>query len=153
MNQQHILVTGGAGYIGSHTVLRLLESGYKVLVLDSLANSSKESLQRVESLTGAKAPLVVGDVRDAELLDGLLKRNQFDAVIHFAGLKAVGESVAKPLAYYDNNVNGTQVLLAALQKANVKRFVFSSSATVYGDPQTLPIVESAPTGPTNPYGR
>jgi UDP-glucose 4-epimerase len=153
MNQQHILVTGGAGYIGSHTVLRLLETGYKVLVLDNLVNSSSESLKRVESITGSKAPLVVGDIRDSELLEGLLKRNEFDAVIHFAGLKSVGESVAKPLDYYDNNVNGTQVLLGALQKANVKRFVFSSSATVYGDPQTLPIDESAPTGPTNPYGR
>jgi UDP-glucose 4-epimerase len=153
MNSQHILVTGGAGYIGSHTVLRLLETGYKVLVLDNLANSSSESLKRVEAITGGKAPLVVGDVRDSELLNGLLKRNQFDAVIHFAGLKSVGESAAKPLEYFDNNVNGTQVLLGALQKANVKRFVFSSSATVYGDPQTLPIDESAPTGPTNPYGR
>jgi UDP-glucose 4-epimerase len=153
MNSQHILVTGGAGYIGSHTVLRLLETGYKVLVLDNLANSSSESLKRVEAITGGKAPLVVGDVRDSELLNGLLKRNQFDAVIHFAGLKSVGESAAKPLEYFDNNVNGSQVLLGALQKANVKRFVFSSSATVYGDPQTLPIDESAPTGPTNPYGR
>jgi UDP-glucose 4-epimerase len=152
-SQQHILVTGGAGYIGSHTVLRLLEVGYKVLVLDNLSNSSLESLKRVEAITGAKAPLVNGDVRDSELLDGLLKRNKFDAVIHFAGLKAVGESVSKPLEYYDNNVNGSQILLAALQKADVKRFVFSSSATVYGDPQSLPIVESAPTGPTNPYGR
>jgi UDP-glucose 4-epimerase len=153
MKNQHILVTGGAGYIGSHTVLRLLESGYQVLVLDSLANSSSESLSRVESITGRKAPLVVGDIRDAELLDGLLKRNKFDAVIHFAGLKSVGESVAKPLDYYDNNVSGTQVLLTALQKAEVTRFVFSSSATVYGDPQRLPLDESAPTGPTNPYGR
>jgi UDP-glucose 4-epimerase len=153
MKNQHILVTGGAGYIGSHTVLRLLESGYQVLVLDNLANSSSESLRRVETITGAKAPLVVGDIRDADLLNGLLKRNKFDAVIHFAGLKSVGESVAKPLDYYENNVSGTQVLLSALQKANVNRFVFSSSATVYGDPQSLPIDESAPTGPTNPYGR
>ena len=153
MNKKHILVTGGAGYIGSHTVLRLLESGYEVLVLDNLSNSSSESLRRVEQITHKKAPLVVGDIRDKELLDGLLKRNHFDAVIHFAGLKAVGESVAKPLSYYDNNVAGTQTLLRCLEQANIKRFVFSSSATVYGDPQSLPIVESAPTGPTNPYGK
>jgi UDP-glucose 4-epimerase len=153
MKNQHILVTGGAGYIGSHTVLRLLESGYKVLVLDNLVNSSSESLKRVEAITGAKAPLVIGDIRDGDLIDGLLKRNAFDAVIHFAGLKSVGESNSMPLEYYDNNVNGTQVLLRSLQKANVKRFVFSSSATVYGDPQSLPITEAAPTGPTNPYGR
>lgn len=153
MNKKHILVTGGAGYIGSHTVLRLLESGYEVLVLDNLSNSSSESLRRVEQITHKKAPLVVGDIRDKELLDGLLKRNHFDAVIHFAGLKAVGESVAKPLSYYDNNVAGTQTLLRCLEQASIKRFVFSSSATVYGDPQSLPIVESAPTGPTNPYGK
>jgi UDP-glucose 4-epimerase len=153
MKNQHILVTGGAGYIGSHTVLRLLESGYQVLVLDNLVNSSSESLKRVEAITGGKAPLVIGDIRDGDLIDGLLKRNAFDAVIHFAGLKSVGESNSLPLEYYDNNVNGTQVLLRSLQKANVKRFVFSSSATVYGDPQSLPITETAPTGPTNPYGR
>jgi UDP-glucose 4-epimerase len=153
MKNQHILVTGGAGYIGSHTVLRLLESGYQVLVLDNLVNSSSESLKRVEAITGGKAPLVIGDIRDGDLIDGLLKRNAFDAVIHFAGLKSVGESNSLPLEYYDNNVNGTQVLLRSLQKANVKRFVFSSSATVYGDPQSLPITEAAPTGPTNPYGR
>jgi UDP-glucose 4-epimerase len=153
MKNQHILVTGGAGYIGSHTVLRLLQAGYKVLVLDNLVNSSAESLKRVEAITGGKAPLVIGDIRDGELLAGVLKRNQFDAVIHFAGLKAVGESASMPLEYYDNNVGGTQVLLKALQQANVKRFVFSSSATVYGDPQSLPINELAATGPTNPYGR
>ncbi len=153
MTSKHILVTGGAGYIGSHTVVRLIESGYRVLVLDNLSNAIEESLRRVEQITGAKVPLVVGDIRDRPMLDELFNKHSFDAVIHFAGLKAVGESVAKPLEYYDNNVVGSQVLLTAMAKANVKRIVFSSSATVYGDPEKLPIVESAPTGPTNPYGK
>ena len=149
---QTVLVTGGAGYIGSHTVIELLAAGHKVVVLDNLSNSSAESLRRVEKISGRKAPLVQGDIRDAGLIADLLKRHSFDATLHFAGLKAVGESVAKPLAYYDNNVNGTTVLLSALQAAGVKRFVFSSSATVYGDPERVPLDEGARTGSTNPYG-
>ena len=148
-----ILVTGGAGYIGSHTVVELLQSGFEVVVLDNLANSSREALRRVESITGRQAPLVVGDVRDESLLRGLLEEGRFDAAIHFAGLKAVGESVDKPLAYYDNNVAGTLALLRGLDAAGVRRLVFSSSATVYGDPESVPIREDSRTGPTNPYGR
>jgi UDP-glucose 4-epimerase len=148
-----ILVTGGAGYIGSHTVLELLQAGHDVVVLDSLANASREALARVEAIAGRPAPLVVGDLRDESLVRGLLAEHRFDATIHFAGLKAVGESVEKPLAYYDNNVAGTVTLLRCLDEAGVRRLVFSSSATVYGDPATVPIREDAPTGPTNPYGR
>lgn len=148
-----ILVTGGAGYIGSHTVVELLQSGFEVVVLDSLVNASPESLRRVEAITGRPAPLVVGDLRDAALINRLLFEHRFDAVIHFAGLKAVGESVAQPLEYYDANVAGTITLLRCLDAAGVRRLVFSSSATVYGDPERVPIAEDAPTGPTNPYGR
>jgi UDP-glucose 4-epimerase len=148
-----ILVTGGAGYIGSHTVVELLQAGFEVVVLDNLANASRESLVRVESIAGRPAPLVVGDVRDEALLARLLAEHRFDAAIHFAGLKAVGESVERPLAYYDNNVAGTVTLLRALDAAGVRRIVFSSSATVYGDPASVPIREDAATGPTNPYGR
>jgi UDP-glucose 4-epimerase len=148
-----ILVTGGAGYIGSHTVLELLGAGHDVVVLDNLSNASPEALARVAALAGRPAPLVVGDLRDEALLDRVLSAHRFDAVVHFAGLKAVGESVASPLAYYDNNVAGTVTLLRALDAAGVRRLVFSSSATVYGDPRSVPIREDAPTGPTNPYGR
>ena len=148
-----ILVTGGAGYIGSHTVVELLQSGFEVVVLDSLVNASAESLRRVEAITGRSAPLVVGDLRDAALIKRLLSEHRFDAVIHFAGLKAVGESVAQPLEYYDANVAGTINLLRCLDAAGVRRLVFSSSATVYGDPERVPIAEDARTGPTNPYGR
>ncbi|MBK8767091.1 MAG: UDP-glucose 4-epimerase GalE [Burkholderiaceae bacterium] len=151
--RQPVLVTGGAGYIGSHTVLELLLAGYPVVVLDNLSNASPEALVRVERITGARAPLVVGDIRDEALVTDLLARHDFGAVLHFAGLKAVGESVAKPLAYYDNNVTGTQVLLRCLQRTAVRRFVFSSSATVYGDPESVPLSETSRTGPTNPYGR
>lgn len=147
-----ILVTGGAGYIGSHTVLELLQAGREVTVLDDLSNSSAEALQRVARIAGRPASLVVGDVRNESLLRDLLVRECFDAVIHFAGLKSVGESVAQPLHYYDVNVAGTTTLLRCLGEAGVTRFVFSSSATVYGDPERVPIDESAPTGPTNPYG-
>lgn len=150
---RRILVTGGAGYIGSHTVLELLAAGHEVVVLDSLVNASERALERVRALAGRDVPLVVGDVRDAALLADLLREHPVDAVIHFAGLKAVGESVAQPLAYYDANVSGAITLLQALQHAGVRRLVFSSSATVYGDPQSVPIREDAPTGPTNPYGR
>ena len=152
-NRRPVLVTGGAGYIGSHTVLELLNAGWPVVVLDNLSNASAESLRRVERITGHAAPLVRGDVRDEAHVTDLLGRHEFAATLHFAGLKAVGESVEKPLEYYDNNVGGTQVLLRCLQRAGVRRFVFSSSATVYGDPETVPLTEGARTGPTNPYGR
>jgi UDP-glucose 4-epimerase len=151
--RQPVLVTGGAGYIGSHTVLELLQAGWPVVVLDNLSNASAESLRRVERITGRAAPLVVGDVRDESLVADLLARHGVGAALHFAGLKAVGESVARPLDYYDNNVGGTQVLLRCLQRAGIRRFVFSSSATVYGDPESVPLHEDARTGPTNPYGR
>jgi UDP-glucose 4-epimerase len=153
LSPRRILVTGGAGYIGSHTVVELLNAGHSVSVIDDLSNSSPESLKRVERITGRAVPLLVGDIRDTGLLRGLLARERFDAVIHFAGLKAVGESVAQPLRYYDVNIAGSLNLLRCLGEAGVKRIVFSSSATVYGDPAKVPIDESAPTGPTNPYGR
>lgn len=149
-----ILVTGGAGYIGSHTVLALLQSGIEVLVLDNLCNSSSESLARIEKITGYSPVFVQGDVRDRGLLDRLFSENSIVAVLHFAGLKAVGESVYQPLRYYDNNVHGSQVLLQAMADACVFNFVFSSSATVYGEPVQMPISEICPVGqPTNPYGR
>lgn len=149
-----ILVTGGAGYIGSHTVLALLASGYSVVVLDNLSNASQESLTRVEALTGRTLTFVEGDVRDRALLDRLFMEHAFSAVIHFAGLKAVGESVRQPLAYYENNVSGTVTLCQAMQSANVFKLVFSSSATVYGDKHPMPLNEGLPTGkPTNPYGQ
>jgi UDP-glucose 4-epimerase len=148
-----ILVTGGAGYIGSHTVLELLQSGFEVTVLDNLSNASPESLERVAAIAARRAELVVGDIRDEALLTRMLSRQPFDAAIHFAGLKAVGESVDRPLAYYDNNVAGTTTLLRCMDAAGVRRIVFSSSATVYGDPESVPIREDARTGATNPYGR
>ena len=148
-----ILVTGGAGYIGSHTCVELLNDGYEIIVLDNLSNSSEESLKRVQEITGKTLEFVKGDIRDHELLNSLFSNNEISSVIHFAGLKAVGESVSMPLAYYDNNVHGTLVLLEAMKQANVKTLVFSSSATVYGDPATLPISEDFPTSATNPYGR
>jgi UDP-glucose 4-epimerase len=148
-----VLVTGGAGYIGSHTVVELIQAGHQPVILDNFCNSSAESVNRIEQITGHRPGLVEGDIRDASLLRQLLRAHEFDAVMHFAGLKAVGESVEKPLEYYDNNVSGTATLLECLKEANVRRFVFSSSATVYGDPETVPITEDAATGPTNPYGR
>ncbi len=147
------LVTGGAGYIGSHTVVELSTSGWDVVVLDNLSNASAESLRRVERITSRAVPFVQADIRDEAALDDVLRSRRFDAAIHFAGLKAVGESVSDPLAYYDNNVAGSATLLRALARADVRRIVFSSSATVYGDPQHVPIDEDAATGPTNPYGR
>ncbi|MDO6565486.1 UDP-glucose 4-epimerase GalE [Alteromonas sp. 1_MG-2023] len=148
-----ILVTGGAGYIGSHTVLQLLEQGYGVVVLDNLANSSAESLRRVEAISGTSVTFVQGDIRDTAVLDGIFSEHSIYAVIHFAGLKAVGESVQQPLSYYENNVYGTLTLCKSMQKHNVKNIVFSSSATVYGDPVALPLREDMATGhPTNPYG-
>lgn len=148
-----ILVTGGAGYIGSHTVLALLEADHGVLVLDNLGNASHKSLERVAALTGREATLMEGDIRDEALLDDLFARYEITSVVHFAGLKAVGESVQKPLEYFDNNVNGTLTLCRAMARAGVKTIVFSSSATVYGDPATVPIDERFPTCATNPYGR
>ncbi len=147
-----ILVTGGAGYIGSHTVLLLLEAGHQVVVLDNLSNSSRESLNRVERLAGKAVAFVEGDIRDANCLDTLFSDYDIAAVIHFAGLKAVGESVAMPLSYYDCNVTGSLRLLEAMERAGVHTMVFSSSATVYGDPATVPIREDFPLSSTNPYG-
>ena len=147
-----VLVTGGAGYIGSHTVLLLLEAGYSVVVLDNLSNSSRESLNRVERLTGKSLTFIEGDIRDSDSLKHLFSENDIGSVIHFAGLKAVGESVAQPLRYYDCNVTGTLRLLEAMDNAGVQTLVFSSSATVYGDPSSVPIREDFPLSATNPYG-
>ena len=147
-----VLVTGGAGYIGSHTVLLLLEAGRRVLVLDNLSNSSRESLERVAAITGKRAEFVEGDIRDTALLDRLFQEHEIGSVIHFAGLKAVGESVAQPLRYYDCNVTGSLRLLEAMDRAGVRNLVFSSSATVYGDPASVPIREDFPLSATNPYG-
>jgi len=146
-----IFVTGGAGYIGSHTCVELLEAGYEVRVYDNLSNASEEALKRVEEITGKSLEFVRGDIRDEALLKEALEGS--DAVIHFAGLKAVGESVAKPLEYYDNNVHGTLCLLRAMDDRGIRRLVFSSSATVYGDPEYLPLTESHPLRTTNPYGQ
>ena len=150
---EKILVTGGAGYIGSHTTLALLEAGFEVVVLDNLCNSSPESLRRVGLLAGRSPLLVEGDIRDAALLQHLFTEHRFAAVVHFAGLKAVGESVSDPLAYYDNNVAGSIALAQAAARAGVFRLVFSSSATVYGSEAAVPYEENTPLGqPTNPYG-
>jgi UDP-glucose 4-epimerase len=149
----HVFVTGGAGFIGSHTVLLLLQAGHRVTVFDNLVNASQESLTRVTKLCGKSATFIKGDIRDPLSLDAAFKSARIDAVIHFAGLKAVGESVERPLAYYDNNVHGTQRLLEVMAANAVERLVFSSSATVYGEPKTLPIKEDAPLSVTNPYGR
>ena len=148
----NILVTGGAGYIGSHTCLELLEKDYKITVYDNLSNSSLEALKRVEKLVGKEIEFIEGDLLDTGKLEEVFKNASFDAVIHFAGLKAVGESVQKPLEYYDNNVTGTLNLLKMMQKYNVKELVFSSSATVYGIPKELPLTESCGRSTTNPYG-
>lgn len=148
-----ILITGGAGYIGSHTVVELLNKGEEIVVLDNLSNSSPISLERVEKITGKSVKFYQGDILDREILRRIFAENQIDSVIHFAGLKAVGESVAKPLLYYQNNVTGSIVLVEEMLKANVNTIVFSSSATVYGDPQEIPITENCPVGgTTNPYG-
>ncbi|MEW5769037.1 MAG: UDP-glucose 4-epimerase GalE [Pseudomonadota bacterium] len=149
-----ILLTGGAGYIGSHACVEFLQAGYDVVVYDNLCNSSAESLNRVRRITGAEVAFVQGDIRDRAALDALFRRHDIDTVVHFAGLKAVGESVEKPLLYYDNNIAGSVTLFEAMQTAGVKRIVFSSSATVYGDPASVPIREDFPVGATtNPYGR
>ena len=147
-----ILVTGGAGYIGSHTCIELLAAGHEVTVLDNFCNSQPESLARVEQITGKKVPFVRGDIRSRPSVVMALRQSGASAVVHFAGLKAVGESVENPLAYYDSNVVGTVRLLEAMSDCNVKTLVFSSSATVYGVPQQLPLAEDHPLSATNPYG-
>jgi UDP-glucose 4-epimerase len=150
---RRILVTGGAGYIGSHTVLALLEAGHEVLIVDNLSNSSAKVLPRLEQLSGQVIPFVQADVRDSAALDRIFAEHRIDGVIHFAGLKAVGESVSQPVRYFDNNVGSTLALLQAMDRAGVRRIVFSSSATVYGDPEQVPITESSRLQVTNPYGR
>ncbi|MCG2577105.1 UDP-glucose 4-epimerase GalE [Dechloromonas sp. XY25] len=148
-----ILVTGGAGYIGSHTCVELLNAGHEVVVFDNFSNSHPEALKRVQTITGKTLQLVKGDIRDQEALEDTIRSFGCSSVIHFAGLKAVGESVEKPLEYYDNNVVGTHRLLRAMGNCGVKTLVFSSSATVYGEPQFLPLTEDHPLSATNPYGR
>ncbi len=148
-----ILVTGGVGYIGSHTCLELMSQGYEVIILDNLSNSKPECLARMEELAGKPIAFVPGDIRDRDLLDALLGRGNIEAVIHFAGLKAVGESIEMPLEYYENNIGGTLTLLQAMRDAGCKKIVFSSSATVYGAQNTSPLREDMPDGQTtNPYG-
>ena len=151
--QGSILLTGGTGFIGSHTAVALAQAGYSFVILDNLSNSSSKVLDRLARLNASPLAFVNADVRDAQTLDKLFGEYKFSGVIHFAGLKAVGESVAQPLRYFDNNVNGTLQLLQAMQRAAVQKIVFSSSATVYGDPASVPIQESAPLTSTNPYGR
>ncbi len=149
-----ILVTGGAGFIGSHTCVELLEAGYEVVVVDNLYNASRKSMDRVEQITGKKPTFYEADILDREVLNQIFEKEKIDSVIHFAGLKAVGESVAKPIEYYYNNIAGTLVLCDVMRKHNVKNIVFSSSATVYGDPAFIPITEECPKGKiTNPYGQ
>lgn len=149
-----ILVTGGAGFIASHTNVELLQEGYDVIVMDNLCNSSKESLARVEQITGKKIKFYETDMRDLEGLRTIFAENKIDVIIHFAGLKAVGESCEKPYEYYDNNINGTLNIIRMMKEYNVKKIVFSSSATVYGEPEVVPITEDSPVGGvTNPYGR
>jgi len=149
----HVLLTGGAGYIGSHTAVELLQSGHRVVLYDNLSNSSDAVLEKLAQITGQPILFIKGDVRDTDLLRGTFTAHHIDAVVHFAGLKAVGESVEKPVDYYANNVQGIISLLQAMQSAQVKSLVFSSSATVYGEPQYLPLDESHPTSATSPYGR
>ncbi len=148
-----ILLTGGAGYIGSHTAVALAAAGHEVVCFDNLSNSRAEVMDRLETITGQSIPLIVGDIRDRTALEQAMRSHAIEAVIHFAGLKAVGEAVAKPLIYYDNNVRGTLSLIEAMIACSVRTLVFSSSATVYGEPQYLPLDEIHPTSATNPYGR
>ncbi len=148
-----ILVTGGAGYIGSHTVVELQEAGHDVVVVDNLSNSSEKALKRVEKITGKPVTFYKADILDRDALNGIFDRESIDSCIHFAGLKAVGESVAKPWEYYNNNISGTLTLVDVMRQHNVKNIIFSSSATVYGDPAIIPITEECPKGQcTNPYG-
>ena len=150
----NILLTGGAGYIGSHTIIELDKAGHRVVVVDNLVNSNPESLRRVSKIIGKEIPFYEVDVRDKEALSRVFDENHFDAVIHFAGLKAVGESVSKPLEYYHNNMTGTFILLDVMRQHQCKNIIFSSSATVYGDPAIIPITEECPKGHcTNPYGQ
>ena len=149
----HVMITGGTGYIGSHIAVDLIGHGHRVVLLDNLANSSELVLDRIEQITGQRPPFEKADIRDPAAMDTAFAAHDVDTVIHCAGLKAVGESVDKPVEYYDNNVTGTLVMLQAMQRAGVSRIVFSSSATVYGDPQFLPLTEDHPIAPTNPYGR
>jgi UDP-glucose 4-epimerase len=148
-----VLVTGGTGYIGSHTVVALSAAGYAPVIVDSLINSKVAVLSRLTAITGIQFPFHCMDLRDRSLLEAVFQTYPITAVIHFAGLKAVGESVMEPLRYYDNNVQGTLSLCAVMQARNVKRIIFSSSATVYGEPHTVPIGEDFPLAPANPYGR
>ncbi len=148
-----ILITGGAGYIGSHTVVSLVEQGFDVVILDNFSNSSAESINRIERITGVALEVINADVRDETALQSAFSENQFDAVIHFAGLKAVGESVLQPLRYYQYNVQGALQLLRVMSEYNCKKIVFSSSATVYGDPSSVPITELFPLSATSPYGQ
>lgn len=148
-----VLLAGGAGYIGSHTCVELINAGHEVVIADNFSNSCPEAVKRVEEITGKKIPLYEADVCDKEAVDRIFSENDLDAVIHFAGLKAVGESVEKPVEYYRNNIDSTLTLLEVMKKYNVNKFIFSSSATVYGTPISVPLVETMPTGsPTNPYG-
>lgn len=148
-----ILITGGAGYIGSHTAILLIEAGYDIVIFDNFCNASQESIKRVEQIVGKNIPLIEGDIRSKDALNTVFENHNIDAVIHFAGLKAVGESVEQPLKYYDNNVYGTLVLCEVMRKYGCKSIIFSSSATVYGEPETTPITEDFSTSATNPYGR
>jgi UDP-glucose 4-epimerase len=148
-----ILVTGGAGYIGSHTCVELLNAGYEIVVIDNLSNSKEESLKRVKQITGKDFPFYKTDLLDRKALENIFEKEKIDSIIHFAGLKAVGESVSIPLKYYHNNITGTIILCETMKKYGVNKIVFSSSATVYGDPHTVPIKEDFPLSATNPYGR
>ena len=149
----NVLLAGGAGYIGSHTCVELIEAGHSVIIADNFANSCPEAVRRVEEITGVTIPLYEADVCDRAAVEKIFSENKIDAVIHFAGLKAVGESVEKPLLYYRNNIDSTLTLLETMEKFGVNNFIFSSSATVYGTPKEVPLVETMPTGsPTNPYG-
>lgn len=149
----NVLLAGGAGYIGSHTCVELINAGYDVIIADNFSNSCPEAVARVEEITGRKIPLYEADVCDKTAVEKIFSKNKIDAVIHFAGLKAVGESCEKPIEYYRNNIDSTLTLLESMKKHGVNNFIFSSSATVYGTPETVPLVETMPTGsPTNPYG-
>ncbi|HEM7544033.1 TPA: UDP-glucose 4-epimerase GalE [Providencia rettgeri] len=153
MNNQQVLVTGGLGYIGSHTCVQMIQQGMQPVILDNLHNANLEVLNRIEAITGVKPVFYQGDVRDGQILESIFANHQIHSVIHFAGLKAVGESVQKPIEYYDVNVNGTLVLVESMKKAGVKSLIFSSSATVYGEPEHIPLTEEASVGNTNsPYG-
>ena len=150
---ERILITGGAGYIGSHTAVELMRAGYEVVIVDNLCNSSIKILDRLNALCGPRFMFIEADVRDAKALDCIFAENRISGVVHFAGMKAVEESVLQPLRYFDNNIGGTLKLLQCMDRAGVRRIVFSSSATVYGDPDDVPIKESAPLQVANPYGQ